>query len=133
MTQPQTSIDTTLAPFPTGPLVAAMMAVPCGEFALLLADKVSNRSKAVESWVFSFGKWMPGATGSGPGGSIGPYSGKETIALAVWLLSWVVLHAILRNRTIGIAKSIKMFLVLMIVITANFVDPIAEWTFAFVK
>jgi hypothetical protein len=133
MTQPQFSIDTTLVPFPTGPMVAAMMAVPCGELALLFADKVSNRSKAVEGWVFSLGKWMPGATGSGPGGSIGPYSGKETIALAVWLLSWVVLHVILRNRTISIAKSIKVFLILMIVITANFVDPIADWTFAFVK
>jgi hypothetical protein len=134
MTVPQTSIDTTPAvPFPTGPIVATMMAVVCGEFALLLADKVSNRSKAVEGWVFSLGKWMPGATGSGAGGSIGPYSGKETIALAVWLLSWAIMHVMLRHRTTSIAKSIKVFLILMIVITLNFVDPIADWTFAFVK
>jgi hypothetical protein len=134
MTVPQTSIDTTPpVQFPTGPIVATMMAVVCGEFALLLADKVSNRSKAVEGWVFSLGKWMPGATGSGAGGSIGPYSGKETIALAVWLLSWAVMHVTLRNRITSIAKSIKVFLILMIVITLNFVDPIAEWTFAFVN
>lgn len=134
MTQPRTSIEPASSViFPTGPIVATMMAVLCGEFALLLADKVSNRSKAVEGWVFSLGKWMPGATGSGPGGSIGPYSGKETIALVVWLLSWAVLHAALRNRTTSIARSIKIFLILMIVITANFVDPIADWTFAFVK
>jgi len=118
---------------PTGPIIATLMAVPCGEFALLLADKISNRSKAVEGWVFSFGKWMPGATGSGPGGSIGPYSGKETIALVVWLLSWVALHGALRNSSMSIAKSIKIFLIAMIVITVNFIDPIAEWSFAFVK
>ena len=117
----------------TGALVATLMAIPCGEFALLLADKISNRSKAAEGWVFGFGKWMPGATGTGPGGSIGPYSGKETIALAVWLLSWAVLYAALRTSSPGIAKSIKIFLIAIIVITVNFIDPVADWTFAFMQ
>jgi len=132
MTQ-QHSTAAILDHHPTGPIIATLMAVPCGEFALLLADKISNRSKMVEGWVFSFGKWMPGATGAGPGGSIGPYSGKETIAFAVWLLSWAVLHGALRNSSMSIAKSIKVFLIAMIVITVNFIDPIAEWTFAFIK
>jgi hypothetical protein len=118
---------------PTGPMVATLLAVPCGEFALLLADKLSNRSKPIEGWVYGFGKWMPGANGSGPGGSIGPYSGKETIALAVWLLSWAVLHRILRNSSPSATKSIKIFLIATIVITLNFIDPIADWTFGFVK
>jgi hypothetical protein len=117
----------------TGPIVAAMMAVPCGEFALLLADKISNRSKEIEAWVFGYGKWMPGATGTGPGGSIGPYSGKETIFLAVWLCSWAVLHGILRNSSPSIAKSIKIFLIGTIAVTLNFIEPVADWTFAFVK
>ena len=117
----------------TGPMVAALMAVPCGEFALLVADKISNRSKEMEAIVFGYGKWMPGATGTGPGGSIGPYSGKETIALAVWLVSWAVLHGILRNSSPSVATSIKIFLIGTIVVTVNFIDPVADWTFAFVN
>jgi hypothetical protein len=76
---------------------------------------------------------MPGATGTGPGGSIGPYSGKETLALAVWLLSWAVLFGALRKSSPGIAKSIRIFLIAIIVITVNFIDPVADWTFAFMK
>jgi hypothetical protein len=125
--------ETVTPPHPSGVIVASLMAIPCGEFALLLADKISNRSKAAEGWVFGFGKWMPGATGTGPGGSIGPYSGKETIALAVWLLSWAVLHGALRKSSPSIAKSIKIFLISIIVITVNFIDPVADWTFAFMK
>jgi hypothetical protein len=117
----------------TGPVVAALMAVLCGEFALLLADKISNRSKAIESSVYSLGKWMPGATGTGAGGSIGPYSGKETIALIVWCLSWVILHAAMRKASPSVAKSLYVFLIGLTVITVNFIDPIADWTFAFVN
>jgi hypothetical protein len=117
----------------TGPIVATLMAIPCGEFSMLLADKIANRSKPAEGFVFGFGKWIPGATGSGPGGSIGPYSGKETIALLVWLLSWAVLFGLLRNSSPSIARSIKVFLIAMIVITINFIDPVSDWTFAFMK
>jgi hypothetical protein len=132
MTQPGNPLGAA-ATRPTGPVVAALMAVLCGEFALLLADKISNRSKAMEAWVYSLGKWMPGATGSGPDGSIGPYSGKETIALVVWLLSWAILHAALRRASPSVAKSLSVFLIGLTVITVNFIDPIADWTFAFVK
>lgn len=118
---------------PTGPVVAALMAVLCGEFALLLTDKISNRSKAFESRVYSLGKWMPGATGTGIDGSIGPYSGKETTALVVWCLSWAILHRAWRNSSPNMAKSLYIFLIGMIVITVNFIDPIADWTFAFVN
>ncbi|AOK28569.1 hypothetical protein WS67_18155 [Burkholderia singularis] len=113
--------------------MAALFAVPCAEFALLLADKIANRSKAIEAIVYQAGKWIPGATGTGPGGSIGPYSGKEIIALAAWLLSWVILHSFLRDTSPNITKSIKIFLIAMLLITLNFIDPIADVTFAFVN
>jgi hypothetical protein len=130
-----TTLKSTVAPEPrpTGPLAAALFAVPCAEFALLLADKIANRSKPFETLVYGFGKWIPGAIGSGPGGNIGPYSGKEIIALIVWLLSWVVLHSYLRNASPNITKSIKIFLIATILITINFIDPIADVTFAFVN
>jgi hypothetical protein len=133
MSQPAHPVDTAAEGRPTGPVVAALMAVLCGEFALLLADKISNRSKVMEDWVYSLGKWMPGATGTGAGGSIGPYSGKETIGLVVWCLSWLILHAALRKASPNVAKSLYVFLICLVVITVNFIDPIADWTFAFVK
>ena len=133
MSQTDSPVDIVVQGRPTGPVVAALMPVLCGELALLVADKVSNRSKAMEGWVYSLGKWMPGATGTGAGGSIGPYSGKETLALVVWCLSWVILHAALRNASPSVAKSLYVFLIGLTVITVNFIDPIADWTFAFVK
>jgi hypothetical protein len=133
MTQLNNPVGVAVEERPTGPLVAALMAVLCGEFALLLADKISNRSKAMEARVYWLGKWMPGASGSGAEGSIGPYSGKETIALVVWCLSWAILHAALRNASLSVARSLYIFLIGLTVITVNFIDPIADWTFAFVK
>jgi hypothetical protein len=133
MMQPNNPVGVAVEERPTGPVVAALMAVLCGEFALLLADKISNRSKAFESSVYSLGKWMPGATGTGADGSIGPYSGKETIALIVWCLSWALLHAAMRKASPSVAKGLYVFLIGLTVITVNFIDPIADWTFAFVK
>ncbi|MDR3419129.1 MAG: hypothetical protein P4L83_23380 [Nevskia sp.] len=133
MSTPQSTLDSVPEPRSTGPMVAALLAVPCGEFALLLADKIANRSKAMETLVYGTGKWIPGATGSGPGGAIGPYSGKETIALAVWLLSWAALHAFLRHSSPSITRSMRIFLIATILITVNFIDPVADVTFAFVN
>ena len=109
-----------------------MTALLLGEFALLVADKVSNVSKPAENWVYGLGKWMPGATGSGPDGSIGPYSGKETIGLAIWLSSWAILHMAFKHRSFRIARSLRIFLIAGAVITLNFLEPIADVTFGFV-
>ena len=88
----------------------------------------------MEGRVYSLGKWLPGATGAtGTGGSIGPYSGKETIALIAWCASWAVLHATLRHASPSVARSLYIFLIGLTVITVNFIDPIADWTFGFVK
>ena len=133
MSHPDIPVEIAVRGRPTGPVVAALMAVLCGDLALLVADKISNRSKTVEGWVYSLGKWMPGATGTGPGGSIGPYSGKETVALVVWCLSWMILHVALRNTSPSITRSLYAFLIGLAVITANFIDPIADWTFGFVN
>jgi hypothetical protein len=133
MSQPGNPADLVVQGRPTGPVVAALTAVLCGEFALLVADKLSNGSKAVEGRVYALGEWMPGATGTGAAGSIGPYSGKETIALVAWCLSWAILHAALRKASPSVAKSLYVFLIGLTVITLNFIDPIADWTFAFMK
>ena len=118
---------------PTGPIVATLIAIVLGAFALMVADQVANHSKPFEAWVYSLGKWMPGSTGSGPSGAIGPYSGKETIALIVWLGSWAILFATMRNATPRVAQWTRIALIALVVIALNFIDPVADFTFGWVK
>ena len=48
--------------------------------------------------------WMPGAEG------IGPYSGKETVGLIAWLVSWVILHFSLRHKQLNGGLWLTVFL-----------------------
>ncbi len=76
-----------------GSAQAAILSAMLGCLALALANLGTEASEAFKNIAQAIGKlWMPGAQG------IGPYSGKETIALAVWLLSWLILHRVLRNK-----------------------------------
>ena len=84
---------------PSGPACAAVLAAALGVAALALAHVLSEASDAFKSAMQSLGNvWMPGAAG------IGPYSGKETIALLVWLISWAVLHAIWKRRELSVGR-----------------------------
>jgi hypothetical protein len=118
---------------PTGPIVATLIAIVLGAFALMVSDQMANHSKAIEAWVDSLGKWMPGSTGSGPSGAIGPYAGKETIALAAWLGSWAILFGVMRNSTPGVAKWARISVIALIIIALNFIDPVADFTFGWVE
>lgn len=70
-----------------GTAYAAFLSAMLGCLALALVNLGTEISEAFRVRVHSLGKfWMPGAEG------IGPYSGKETIALLVWLATWVILH-----------------------------------------
>ena len=76
-----------------GAAQAALLAAMLGALALALSNLGAEASKSFQTTVHNLGKlWMPGAEG------IGPYSGKETIALVVWLASWWTLHLFLRTR-----------------------------------
>jgi hypothetical protein len=81
---------------PNGAAVAAYLAVAVGSLVLALVAFASDLSKPFEQMVFGIGKlWMPGAAG------IGPYSGKETLGLLAWLVSWAILHFSLRNHQLN--------------------------------
>lgn len=93
---------------PTGPAAAAMLSAAIGLLTLGVVHTGTVASTAFRDLVFSLGKlWIPGAAG------IGPYSGKETLMLIGWFLSWVVLHLGLRSRSVSVVKvaSISMVLV----------------------
>jgi hypothetical protein len=93
----------TLSPRPSGPAAAAFLSLTLGLVALAISHVISQGSEAAKGFVHSLGKlWMPGAQG------IGPYSGKETIALIVWLGSWVILHWILRKREVSVRSKMTL-------------------------
>lgn len=107
---------------PGGVAVAALMAAMLGMLALAVVNVFTAASKPFNAWVHGIGKlWMPGAEG------IGPYSGKETISLVVWLGSWVLLHYALRGRDMKLSVWLVVFLVGIGVATTLIWPPVFEY------
>jgi hypothetical protein len=107
---------------PGGVAVAALMAAMLGLLALAVVNVFTAASKPFNAWVHGVGKlWMPGAEG------IGPYSGKETISLVVWLGSWVLLHYALRGRDMKLSVWLVVFLVGIGVATTLIWPPVFEY------
>src|SRR5262245_46519092 len=105
----------------SGAAVAALMASMLGVLALAVVNVFTAASKDFNAWVHGVGKlWMPGAAG------IGPYSGKETISLVVWLGTWVALHYALRERELKLSTWLVVFLVGVGVATTLIWPPVFE-------
>jgi len=104
-----------------GVAVAALMAAMIGMLTLAAVNLFTTASKGFNAWVHSVGKlWMPGAQG------IGPYSGKETLALVAWLVSWVVLDAALRRREMKLSRWLIVFLFGVGIATTLIWPPVFE-------
>ena len=107
---------------PSGGAAAALISSSLGLMALALSHLASEASSSVKEFVLGLGKlWMPGAQG------IGPYSGKETIALLVWIVSWIILHMTLRKREVSILGSAILWLVGLGVATTLLWPPVVHW------
>lgn len=88
-----------------GAAQAAILSAMFGILILALVHLGTEISEVFETTIHNMGKlWMPGAEG------IGPYSGKETVALVAWLLSWLILHRILRAKEWNHRNVIIIFL-----------------------
>lgn len=102
-----------------GAAQAALLSAMLGCLALALVNLGTEKSESVKNVVFNIGKaWMPGAQG------IGPYSGKETLALLVWLVSWFLLHRILRKTEWNVLVTHSAFLVGMATATTLLWPPV---------
>ena len=89
-----------------GAAQAACLAAMLGILALALVNLGTEVSNAFKTAVHNIGKlWMPGAEG------IGPYSGKETIMLLTWLVSWFFLDRWLRARELNHRVALAIFLI----------------------
>ncbi len=107
---------------PGGLAVAALMAALVGMLTLAVVNVFTTASPAFNTWVYNVGKlWMPGAQG------IGPYSGKETLALVAWLASWAILHFSLRKRDLEISRWFIVFLVGVGIATTLIWPPVFEY------
>ena len=106
---------------PTGAAGAALVAVGVGTMALAVSHILAERSTRAKDAIQALGNaWMPGAVG------IGPYSGKETIALIAWLGTWLVLHLLWKRRTVSVTTSTLSFLALIGIATTLLWPPITE-------
>jgi hypothetical protein len=106
---------------PEGVAVAALMAAAVGMLTLAVVNLFTAASKGFNAWVYSVGKlWMPGAEG------IGPYSGKETLALVAWLASWVILGVVLGGKEMKLSRWLIIFLVGVGIATTLIWPPVFE-------
>jgi len=105
-----------------GEAVAALLAAVIGMLTLAFVNLFTGVSEGFNAWVHSVGKlWMPGAQG------IGPYSGKETLALVAWIVSWAILHPALRARELSMSRWLIVFLVLVGIATTVIWPPVFEY------
>ncbi|MBD9357661.1 hypothetical protein [Methylomonas albis] len=110
----------------TGPTVAASLSVLLAFFTLMVSHHISRLSPGLDKMVHSFGYWIPGSQGSGPDGSIGSYTGKETLALVIWFGSWLLFHLLWRKQNLSLHAWTKIFVTALGLITLGFFHPLSD-------
>ncbi|MEQ1530897.1 MAG: hypothetical protein ABL925_16395 [Methylococcales bacterium] len=110
----------------TGPAIAATLAPLLGFYTLMISHHISRLSKEWDKTIHSYGYWIPGSTGTGPDGSIGSYTGKETLAIVVWLVSWAIFHVLWQKQDLPIKKWQSIFLGAMGLVTLGFFHPLVD-------
>jgi len=113
---------------PTGIAAAAILAAALGLLMLAGSHLLAEYSAIGKAWVHNWGKaWMPGAEG------IGPYSGKETLSLMVWLGSWFLLHMAFRRKNIPLTFAGVLFLLGIGLATTLLWPPVTEAILHFLR
>ena len=76
---------------PNGAGAAAILAAGIGAFLVAVFAILADRSAAIKSLMIF---WKP----------TGPLSGVTTCAIVLWIVSWAILHARWRNRSVALAR-----------------------------
>ncbi len=124
--------NNTSVPLFSGPAIAATLSFLLGFYTLMITHHISRISKPLDQLIHSYGQWIPGSVGSGALGSTGSYSGKEALALMVWLLSWGIFHALWRKQDLSIQRWLPIFLVSLLVVTLGFIHPVIDPVVVFI-
>lgn len=112
--------------FFNGPVVAASLSLLLAFLTLLITHHISRLSPGLDKLIHSYGYWIPGSTGKGPDGSIGSYSGKETLAIGVWLISWLIFHVLWRKQELSLQVWTRIFIISLVAITLGFFHPLSD-------
>lgn len=89
------------SPRNSGAAAAASISAALACFVMMVNQHFSSIFKAWNEIIWNLGGWIPGSRNPDPlYGEIGSYSGKETILLITWLVSWFVLSHLWREREI---------------------------------
>lgn len=110
----------------SGPVVAASLSLLLAFLTLMVSHHISRLNMELDKMVHAYGYWIPGSTGKGPDGSIGSYSGKETLAIGVWLISWSIFHFLWRKQNLSLQIWTRFFVISLIVITLGFFHPLSD-------
>ncbi|MBC8081456.1 MAG: hypothetical protein H7X86_14005 [Gorillibacterium sp.] len=107
-----------------GEIGAVLASVWIGMTAILVSHMWSVANPLVANQVLlRLGSWIPGWWG------IGPYAGKETVGLIGWLLSWGILHFLLRKREFQLQKWMFGFLCGFLLVVILLWPPVIHFFF----
>lgn len=113
-------------PVYSGPIIAATLSPLLGFYTLMVTHHVSRLSKPLDQLIHSYGHWLPGSLGSGPLGSTGSYSGKEALALLVWLVSWAIFHGLWRKQDLSVQAWLPIFSGGLVMVSLGFIHPVVD-------
>jgi hypothetical protein len=85
---------------PEGPIAAAILAGGIGCLALGILTTLAEASTSFSDWL----AWDD---------DVGPLSGKTGLTVIVWLISWVVLHVVYRDKPFETRRAFIISLVLV--------------------
>lgn len=103
-------------PNSSGEAAAALISAAFACFVMMVNQHFTSIFKVWNEIIWNLGGWIPGSRNPDPlYGEIGSYSGKETVLLITWLVSWVVLARLWRDREI---KSRTIFSCLLFFLVA---------------
>lgn len=89
------------APETSSAAAAALISAGFASFVMMVNQHFAAAFKSYEDLIWNLGAWIPGSRNANPlYGEIGSYSGKETILLITWLVSWLFLAWLWRDREI---------------------------------
>jgi hypothetical protein len=109
----------------SGVAAAALISAGIGPVIMMIVHHLSDMSKGTEAFVKMIGSWIPGSVSKDPlWGNIGSYAGKETFLLIGWLVSWAVLHFLLRNKQVKARTMFVWILGLFTIATAMAWHPL---------
>jgi hypothetical protein len=85
---------------PEGPIAAAIVAAGIGCLALGVLTTFAEASTSFKDWL----NWKD---------DVGPLSGKTGMAVIAWLVAWVVLHVVYRDKPFETRRALTVALVLV--------------------